>query len=174
MRRTIIITTAALVLCVAPLLARAPVTQAHPTFAGTWQPADPARSDELFGVGLTRIPGSGRLTLEQRSDRLTVTITMPDDVLDPLLDLSGPFFQTVVYRLPESRLPPGGFGAAGPPPLRHPTWVGDRLVVPNAWPSARPTTTTLSLDGDRLRLDTRVEVSRSMANAVTQWFTRVK
>jgi hypothetical protein len=170
-----------LILAVAALLGGAsvlaqvpPAAPPHPMFAGIWTPSEPARSDQLFSVGLTAIPGSGRLMIEQRADRLTVTITMPDDKLDPLLSINGPFYQTIVYRLFEPRGRSGGAGAGGLQPPSVPTWLGNQLVIPNPRPAARPATTTYSLDGDRLKLETRVEARTAQATTVTEWFTRVR
>ncbi len=146
----------------------------HPSLTGTWLPSEPARSDELFAVGLTTIPGNGQLTIDQRSDRLTVTITLPDDKLDPLLSVNGRFYTTIIYRLSGRPERSGGAGAGGPQPPSVPTWFGDRLVIPDARPSPRRTTTTYSLVGDRLKLETSVEISAGRANMVTQWLTRAK
>jgi hypothetical protein len=173
-RSSLIVTVAALLCVVPPLFAQVPTAALHPTFAGTWAPSDPERSDELFALGLTAIPGRGRLTVEQRVDRLTVTITMPDDKLDPILSINGRFYATIVYRLSETPGRSGGAGAGGPQTPAGPTWFGDRLVVPDARPAARPITMTYSLDGDRLKLETRVDVSAAHANTVTEWFTRVR
>jgi len=173
--RSGLILSIAVLICAAPrLLAQIPAVAPQPTLAGTWAPSEPARSDQLFAVGLTPLPGRGRLTIEQRPDRLAVTITMPDDMLDPLLDVSGRFYATIIYRTTQGRS--GGSGAGGAQQLSTPTWFGDRLVIPNARPSARPitTTTTYSLEGDRLKSETRVEVSAGHANTITEWFTRVR
>jgi len=98
--------------------------------SGTWIPTDPEASDARFNVGLSRIPGSGRVTIEQAANRFTVSITMPDDRLDGAF-ANGRFQQTVVYRVYES----GRSGGAGAGPPQVPTrtaWVDDRLVIPNA------------------------------------------
>ena len=131
---------AALCWMAAPLFAQAPAAAPRPTLAGTWVPSDPKRSDELFAVGLAVTPGGGRLTIEQRADRLTVTIAMPDDKLDPLLRVNGRFYTTIIYRLSGGRS--GGAGAGGPQSPSGPTWFGDRLVIPDARPAARQTTVT--------------------------------
>src|SRR5262245_11540247 len=173
--RITLMVTAVAALAVAPLLlAQSPAAAQHPSFAGTWQPSEPAKSDRLFDVGLTAIPGGGRLTIEQRTDRLTVRITMPDDRLDPILDINGRFYETIVYRVPAASGRSGGFGAAGPPTPVGVTWVGDQLVIPSARPDARfPGKTTFSIDGDRLKLETRRQISDDRASTVTEWFTRV-
>jgi hypothetical protein len=145
-----------------------------PTLAGTWQPSDPARSDELFAVGLTAIPGSGRVTIEQRPDRLTVTISIPDDKLDPILRVSGRFYPAIIYRISETAGRFGGAGAGGPHPPAMPTWFGEKLVIPDARPGARPITMTYSIDGSRLKVETRVDLDGTRANTVTEWFTRVR
>ena len=88
-----------------------------------------------------------------------MTVTVPDDYLDPILSINGRVYTTVVYRLSEEQGRSGGAGAEGPPPLSRPTWFGDRLVIPEPWPAKFPTTMTYSLDGDRLKLETRVQVS---------------
>jgi hypothetical protein len=47
-------------------------------------------------------------------------------------------------------------------------------VIPDARPPARRTTATYSLDGDRLKLETRLEFSADHTSTVTEWFTNVK
>jgi len=119
------------------------------------------------------IPGQGRLSIEQRANRLTVTMTIPDDKLDPMLAGRGRFYPTVIYYLFETRL--GGYGAAGPPKLTQATWIDDRLVIPDPWPGlTHPTTQTYSLDGDRLKIETRVDMGAGRENDVPEWFTKVK
>jgi len=165
----------AIVLCIpAALSAQAPTASPLPTLAGVWEPSDPDRTDRFFSVGLAPLPGDGRLTIEQRSDRLTVTMTMPDEKLDPILSFNGRFYQTVVYRVSPERWRPVGFGAGGPQLPTAPTWFADTLVIPNARPSARPVTTTYSLEGARLKVETRVEISEGRSNTVTEWFKRVQ
>ena len=119
------------------------------------------------------LSGRGRLTIEQRPDRFTVTITMPDDDLTPVLRINGIFYTTIVYSISEMTGRSGGAGAGGPQSPSRPTWIGDKLVIPNARPAARASTTTYSLDGDRLKLETHVEMGDGRANDVTQWFTKV-
>jgi hypothetical protein len=165
---------AAVVCGLSPLFAQTPAGVAHPVFAGTWMPSDAAASNRWFDVGLTNIPGDGRLTIEQRPDRLTVTITMPDQKLDPLLKINGRFYPTVMYRLTDAQGRLGGAGAGGPQRPSVPTWFGDRLVIPDPWPSFRRTSATYSLEGDRLKMETTVEIDSARSNTITQWFTRVK
>jgi hypothetical protein len=177
--RTNVLAIAALLCVVArPITGQAPTAVQHPIFAGTWAPSDPARSDKLFSVGLTPIPGGGRLKIEQTADRLTVTITVPDDKLKIWLALTdGPFYPTMVYHLTGSDGRSGGVGAGGPPPLPGPTWVGDRLVIPNARalpPRFKGITATYSLDGDQLKLENRWDLVDGRANDVTEWFKMVK
>jgi hypothetical protein len=151
-----------------------PAATSHPTFSGTWTPSDPARSDKFFSVGVNRIPGRGRLTIEQRADRLMVTITLPDDILDSILPFYSRFYPTVFYRLSDVPGREGGAGAGGPPPLSRPTWFGERLVIPDPWPgSVHPTTETYSLDGNRLKLETHIAVSATRANDLAEWFNKV-
>jgi hypothetical protein len=157
-----------------PMRAQAPAAAARPNFTGAWIPSDPTASDRWFDVGLTNIPGQGRVTIAQRPDRLTVTITMPDEKLDPLLTISGRFYPTVIYRLTDAPGRIGGAGAGGPLRPSVPTWFGDRLVIPDPWPSFRRTSATYSLDGDRLKLETSVEVDSARSNTITQWFTKAK
>jgi hypothetical protein len=154
----------------APIAQEVPHAQ-RPTFAGTWAPSDPAKSDELFDSGLGWVPGNGRLIIEQRPDRLTVTKRLPDDRIDPFLDINGQFSMTVVYRIVEPRGRSGGFGAAGD--QRPTSWQGGRLVLLERW-GTRPYTLALSLDGDRLKLETYELVSQAPRNDVAEWFTRVK
>jgi len=87
------------------------------------------------------------------------------------LSITGRFYATTIYRLSRGRS--GGTGAGGAPPPSGPTWFGDRLVIPDSRPGRLRTTTTYSLDGGRLKLETRVELGDGRANDVTEWFTRV-
>lgn len=146
--------------------------QPRPNFSGTWTPVDPAKSDRLFDVGLSAIPGSARLTIDQTATRFTVTIAIPDDRLDPVLTISGRFYPTIMYRVYDSGR--SGGGGAGPTVPSLTSWVGDRLVIPNARPSTRPTSTTFSMDGERLKMETRVEVDATRVNNVTELFAKVK
>ena len=141
--------------------------------SGTWVPADPAVSDARFNVGLSRIPGSGRLTIEQTANRFTVSITMPDDRLDGAF-AHGRFQQTIIYRVDGSGR--SGGGGAGPPQVpTHTAWVDDRLVIPNAiLGSARPVTMTFSMDGERLRIESRVEADGTSGSTIRELFTKVK
>ena len=176
--RASVIFAAAILLWIARPISGQTAAVVHPTFAGIWAPSDPVRSDKLFSVGLTFIAGASRLTIEQTADRLTVTVTVPDDKLKIWLALTdGPFYPTMVYRLTGFEGRSGGVGAGGPQPLAGPTWVGDRLVIPNA--RAVPNrfkgiTATYSLDGDQLKLENRWDLIDGRANDVTEWFTRVK
>ena len=153
--------------------AQMPAAPRHPSFAGTWAPSDPDKSNQLFNVGLSSIPGSGRMTIEQRDDRFTVTIALPDDKLEAMLRLTGRYYPTTIYRVPPGSVRVGGTGAGGPPPLTDPTWMDDKLVIPNARQSARPVTTTYALDGERLKVESQVEIGAGRSNTVTEWFTRV-
>ena len=99
---------------------------------------------------------------------------MPDDRLDPILGISGRFYSTIIYRLSPTPGRQGGTGAAGPQRVTVPTWLGDRLVIPDPRPTTRPTTITFSLDGERLKLETRVEVGAGRENNVTELFAKVK
>jgi hypothetical protein len=158
---------------VAQPLAQTPSPTAHPSFAGTWAPSIPSDSDRLFDVGLTMISGQGRLIIEQRANRLTVTMTIPDDKLEPLLAINGPFYPTAIYYLSDTRT--GGYGAGGAPQLTQPTWLGNQLVIPNPWPMLkRPTTQTYSLDGDHLAIETRVDMGPGRVNDHTERFEKVQ
>lgn len=153
-----------------------PAASPHPSFAGTWAPADLERSDRYFDVGLSSIPGTARLILEQRDvNRLTVTILIPEERLAPINPLFyHTFYQTIVYRLFEPQGRGGGAGAGGTPQPTVPTWIGDRLVIPNARPSAFPTMTTFSMDGDRLKIETHVDRGGGRSNDVVEWFRKEK
>jgi hypothetical protein len=172
--RTNLAVMAAAVLWSAALSGQVPATAPLPTFAGTWAPSDPERSDRFFAVGLTAIPGDGQLTIEQGPDRLTLSITMPDEKLDPLLNVTGRFYRTIVYRVPGERVRLGGFGAGGPQFPAGPHWLGDQLVLPDVRPAARPITAILSIDGERLKMETHVELRDGRTNTVTEWFTRIR
>ena len=173
-RTSLVVATAALLCATRPLTGPAPAAAKHPTFAGTWVPSDPGRSDTFFSVGLAVVPGRGQLTIEQRADRLALTITLPDENTDIFLRMNGQYYEKVVYRLPVGSMRSGGYGASGPPTRPGPIWDGDRLVLPAQQPSFRAVTTTFSLDGDRLNAETRVQIDATRANTVPEWFTRVK
>ena len=136
--------------------------------------ADLERSDRYFDVGLSPIPGTARLIIEQRGvNRLTVTILIPEERLAPINPrFYATFYQTIVYRLFEPEGRGGGAGAGGAPQPTVPTWVGDRLVIPNARPSAFPTLTTFSMDGDQLKIETHVDRGGGRGNHVTELFKR--
>jgi hypothetical protein len=171
--RALVVAVAAVLLVAPQPAAQSPSPAAsRPDLSGTWMPAEPAKSDRLFDVGLSTIPGSGRMTIEQTPNRFTVTITMPDERLDPLLTIGGRFYPTIIYRVYESGRAGGAGAGAQVPSLT--SWVGDRLVIPNARPGTRPTTTTFSMDGERLKMETRVEVDATRANNVVELFTKVK
>jgi hypothetical protein len=156
-----------------PPLAQANAPTSHPSFAGTWAPSVPADSDRRYDVGLTRIPGQGRLTIEQSANRLTVTMTIPDNKLEPLLAVQGRLYPTAIYYLSEVRT--GGYGAGGAPQPTQPTWLDNRLVIPNPWPGlTHPTTQMYSLDGNHLTIETRVDMGAGRVNDITERFDKVK
>jgi len=98
---------------------------------------------------------------------------MPDDRLDRAFGHDR-FEQTVIYRVYESGRS-GGAGAGPPQVPTHPTWVDDRLVIPNAiLGSAHPVTMTFSMEGERLRIESRVEGDATNASTITEFFTKVK
>jgi len=157
-----------------PSLQQKTVAVTRPNFAGSWEPADRARSTTLFSVGIGWVPANGRIVIEQRANRLTVTKSVPDDVLDPLLQLHGEFYPTVMYPIFERE--PGGapvaFGAAGD--LRA-SWQGDRLVLSRSQAGIRLITISLSLDGDRLRKDSHTVITTEQKESTVQeWFVKTK
>jgi len=98
---------------------------------------------------------------------------MPDDRLDGAF-AHGRFQQTVIYQVYASGRSGGG-GAAPPQVPTHTSWVGDRLVIPNAiLGSARPVTMTFSIEGEQLRIDARVEYEAPDAFTITEFFKKVK
>jgi hypothetical protein len=157
-------------------LAQAPTQASHPSFAGTWAPSAPADSDRRWDIGIAKIPGQGRLTIDQQANRLTVTITIPEDKLAPRLAIQGRVYPTVIYQLFEPTGRSGGYGAGGPPkPTQQATWVNDQLVISNPWPGlARPTTETYALDGDHLVIETRVDMSPGRVNDLTERFDKMR
>lgn len=144
----------------------------RPSFAGTWTPSDPERTDVLFKNGLGWIPSDGRLVIEQRSDRFTLTKEVPDEKLDPILDINGQYIKTMVFRIVVPRGRAGGAGAAGD--QRPSSWQGDRLTFHDSPPGGRPFTMTFSLEGERLKLETRAVMSPGRENNIVNWFTKVK
>jgi hypothetical protein len=168
-RLSLILTTAAL--CAAAPLAQMPSPVQLPNFTGSWAPSDPARSDVLFDNGLGWVPGSGRLIIEQRPDRLTVTREMPDNKMDPLLSINGQVNLTVAYRIFQPRGRSGGAGAGGSY-AQGSSWQGASLVLSDSGANDRSFTTTYSLDGERLKLERRTVVSDTRQNNTAEWFTR--
>ena len=156
--------------------AGAPLDQAvaesrRPTFAGTWTPSEPARSEEFFDVGLGWIPGDGRLIIEQAPNRLTVTKSLPDAKLDRLLGFARrEFVATVIYWIDAPSR--GGAGASG---IVGSSWRGDQLILTQKQAGNRLTTESLSLDGDRLKLETLIHISgESKDTTKAEWFSRVQ
>ena len=164
----------AVAFCLGPhLLGQSPAPPSRTNFSGTWVPANPEASDARFNVGLSRIPGTGSLTIEQTAGRFKVSITMPDDRLEGAF-AHGRFQQTVIYRVYGSYRS-GGAGAAPPQAPTNTTWVDDRLVIPNAiLGSARPVTMTFSMEGEQLRVEARVEGDATTGSTITEFFRRVK
>ena len=98
-------------------------------------------------------------------------MTIPEKQLAPMLAASGRFYPTAIYNLPGSDGRPGS-------DYRQQTqakWEDDRLVIPSPWPGlARPTTQTYSLDGNRLKIQTHVDMGNGRETDITEWFTKVK
>jgi hypothetical protein len=159
-----------------PLVAQAPTPAVHPSFAGTWVPANKHRNDLFFAAMATDLPGDGRLIIEQTATLITVTKKMPDEELQRRVRFGRSFSQTVVYQL-NAPGRSGGFGAAGAPPMMVPTWVGDRLVIPHAQPDTdglKNFTVTYSFEGDSLKQETHWELADGRANTLAFLFERSK
>ena len=176
-RQHFLIGTAALLLGTSAVSGQAgQQSSARPSFAGTWKPAEPAKSSVFFDNGIGWIPGDGRLVIEQSPTRLTITVHVPDAKLDPLLTIHGEFHQTVIYRITEPQGRSGGSGAAGD--LRFSSWQDNRLVVKRSRTESRTFTVYLSLEGDRLRKETHTVVTidpkDKKESTVTEWFERIK
>ncbi len=136
-------------------------------------PAEPGRSEVLFSNGVSwvaGVSGQGRLIIEQRPDRLTLTKQLPDNTLDMMLNFKGRFDTTTVYRIVVAQGRSGGFGAGGD---TRASWQGDRLVLPILG-AARPTTVAFSLDGERLKVEMHNVVSPGKENNTPEWFIKVK
>jgi len=145
----------------------------RPSFAGTWVPADPNRSEVLFSSGISSVAGvsgQGRLVVEQRPDRLILTRQLSDDALNMMLNFKGSFDTTTVYRIVVPQSGDGGLGAGGD---TRSSWQGDRLVL-QILGAPKPTTVTFSLDGERLKLESRVVVGPGKENNTVELFTRLK
>ena len=146
----------------------------RPTFAGTWKPSDPAKSESLFNVGIGWVPGDGRVVIEQTTNRLTVRLVIPDDKLDRLLSIQREFYTTVIYRIDDPVGRVGGAGGAGANgQAAGSSWQGDRLVLVQRQAGIRSITVAVSLDGDRLKLDSTAVVE-GKAHTNSQWFDRIK
>ena len=154
-----------------PRLQQKPPAVTRPNFAGSWEPADQSRSSTLFSVGIGRVPANGRVVIEQRANRLTVTKSVPDDVLDRLLQVQGQFYPTVMYPIIESR---GDVGVGALGDLRA-SWQGERLVLNRSQAGIRLITVSLSMDGDRLKKDAHTAIaSEQKESTVSEWFVRAK
>ena len=150
-----------------PVMVQGPAVGARPSLSGTWTPVDPDASDQFFQVGLSVISAGTKVTIDQQPIRIAVTITLPDDKLDILLQVlgQGRFYGTVTYRPPDGRS--GGYGARGAPEISTPMWFGDRFV-PNALPSARPVTMAYYRKGDFLEVESAVHIPTGRVNTATQ------
>jgi hypothetical protein len=149
------------------------VSRQQPSFAGTWVPADPRRSEVLFNNGISSmagVSGQGRLVIEQRPDRLTLTKQLSDATLEMMLNFTGHFETTTIYRIV---MPQGGSGGLGAGGDTRSSWQGDRLVF-QIKGAAHPTTVAFSLDGDRLKVETHVVVSPGKENNTAEWFTKAR
>ena len=145
----------------------------RPSFAGTWVPADPNLSEVLFNNGISAVAGvsgHGRLLIEQRPDRLTLTRQLSDDALNMMLNFKGSFDTTTVYRIVLPQSGNGGLGAGGD---TRSSWQGDRLVF-QILGAAKPTTVAFSLDGERLKVETHVIVSPGKENNTAELFKRFR
>ena len=171
--RLILVLTIATIWTAPVPLAQVPSPLPRPSFAGTWTPSEPARNDVLFDNGLGWVPGNGRLIIEQRPDRLTVTREIPDAKLDPLLSINGQVSLTVAYRIIESQGRFGGAAAVGAYGQK-PSWQGASLVLWDDGCCGKGFTVTYSLDGDRLKVARRTVVSDTRENNTAEWFTKVK
>lgn len=144
----------------------------RPDLGGTWQPAEPARSNVLFNNGLGWVPGNGRIVIEQRPTRLTLTKYVPDDILEPLLSIRGQFNQAVIYRIVEPRGRSGGTGAGGD---AGSSWQGDRLVLTQSRSGSRLISVSLSLEAARLKVETHTVIAgEGKQSTMTEWFSREK
>jgi hypothetical protein len=143
----------------------------RPSFAGVWKPSDPAKADTFFSVGITWVPGDGRIAIEQSSNRLTVTMTIPDAILDKLLSIQKQYYPTIIYRIdePSGR---GGFGSAGD---LSGSWQGDRLVIMRRTTANVRGTTSLLMDGDRLKKENySAVIGENKETTTSEWFDRIK
>ena len=143
---------------------------AHPIFSGVWSPSNPQSADKLFAAYVIPIPGGAKLSIDQRPNRITIGIDLPEADLDRLHTR---FFANVVY--PISRYPVGGNGA-GPDRSIEAAWEGEALVIPSF--SARdggrvPVTVTFSLQESHLAMKTEYQLpSAARMTSVTQLFDR--
>jgi len=150
---------------------QASATSPRPSFAGVWAPVEPARADAYFDNGLSMVPGGGRLVIEQRPDRLTVTGEIPDDILDRLLTIQKKHRPTTIYRIVSATGRSGGAGASGV--QDNSSWQGDRLVFWETTPT-RSYSLAFSLDGDRLKLEMHSVVGPGKESTLALLFSRVK
>jgi len=145
----------------------------RPSFAGTWAPSEPGRSEVLFSNGLSAVAGvggQGRLLIEQRPDRLILTRQLSDDTLDTMLNFKGRFDTTTVYRIVVPQVGRGGLGAGGDTSA---SWQGDRLILPMLG-AAQPTTVAFSLEEGRLKVDMHKVLGPGKENNTPEWFTKAK
>lgn len=145
------------------------VSAARPDFSGTWEPADPKRTSVFFDNGMSWVPGNGKVIIDHRPTRLTVTMQIPDEMLDRLMAIHPAWHVGVVYGIREFR-GRGGFGAAGD--LTSP-WQGDRLKLSETQAGLRLITVWLSRDGERLKKETHTRIE-GKESTVPEWFVKAK
>jgi hypothetical protein len=150
---------------------------ARPTFAGTWTPSDPARSDAFFDNGLGWIPAKGRLMIEQRPNRLTIATHVPDDILDRLLAIHKRWDLTVAYAINDQPGCRGGWGRGGD--QCPSSWHGARLLLAQTQAGVRLITVWLSMDSDRLKKTSHTVIASDRQapvkeSTVEEWFDRAK
>lgn len=145
---------------------------AHPIFSGVWSPSNPQSADKFFAAFVTPMPGGAKLSIDQRPNRITVGIDLPEADLDRL---NRHFFASVVY--PISYYRAGGNGA-GSDLSTTAAWDGEALVIPNFAMrdgSGVPVTVTFSLQKSQLAMKTEYQVRPgARETVVTQLFDRAK
>jgi hypothetical protein len=154
-----------------PVAAQEPSHVGRPSLSGTWLPVDGDFADKVFNIGLTAIPSGTKVTIDQQPTRITITIALPDDKLSAISRMTGRFYTTVTYWPAEGRV--GGYGAGGAPQVTHPTWLGDRFVVPDALPGGGRMM-SYSLKGGLLQVESENQNPPwQTANTVTQLLKKI-
>ncbi len=119
-------------------------------YAGEWTPRDPEKNDALFGIGLTDVPGRGRLMISIDASMLAISRTGPGAEPGPRDTIGAQVPARSVYDL--SGRPTTHTSIAGPAVSRA-TAESNRIVVRTTLPQGE-LETVYSIAGGDLQVET--------------------